>query len=394
MKMNHRRKFIKKASMLSMASVFTTRFLFPESRELRIGYLPITDATPLLIAHANGYFKDEGLNVDFPIRVRAWSTLAESFMTHKFNLTHMLLPMPIWMRFSSNVPIKILAWNHTNGSAITIRKDSGIRDFSDLGGKQIAVPYWYSIHNVILQMGIRKAGLLPVIKNQSGKLKKNEVNLFILSPSEMPASLMGRKIDGYIVAEPFNALGEMRVGARIMRFTGDIWKNHPCCVIVMNQRLISEKPVFVQKVINAVVRAQAWINTNPRKTAAILSREGKNYLPIPRRVLEKVFTDYSQDYYGDQNLPKAIRNPQWEIGRIGFQPFPYPSATEFIIQKLQRTLVEGQSAFLKKLDPRQAELELVDKRFVKKAISGLDKKNIFPHQELGGEWKRLEVIDL
>ena len=197
--------------------------LFAKSRKrLKIGYLPITDAAPLLIAHAKGFFAEEGLMAERPIRIRNWSTLAESFLTGKFDVTHMLLPIPIWMRFKNRAPIKILAWDHTNGRAITVRADSGINGFADLGGRQVAVPYWYSMHNIILQLGLKKAGLTPVIQSQSKPLAKNQVNLFILSPPEMPASLAGRKIDGYIVAEPVNALAELRLKAKIMRFTGDI----------------------------------------------------------------------------------------------------------------------------------------------------------------------------
>ena len=83
------------------------------------------------------------------------------------------------------------------------------------------------MHNVILQLGLRKYGLTPVIKSQSEKININEVNLFVMPPPEMPLALAGKKIDGYIVAEPFNALGEEKIGAKIMRFTGDIWMNHP-----------------------------------------------------------------------------------------------------------------------------------------------------------------------
>ncbi|MCP4688795.1 MAG: ABC transporter substrate-binding protein, partial [Desulfobacterales bacterium] len=220
---------------------------------LRIGYLPITDAAPLLIAHAKGYFQQEGLKMGKPVRVRSWSTLAESFLSGKFNVTHLLLPIPLWMRFKNKAPVKILAWNHTNGSAVTVRGDSRVEGFKDLGGRQIAVPHWYSIHNIILQMGLRKFGLKPVIQPQSAPLKSNEVNLFMLSPSEMPAALFGKKIDGYIVAEPFNAIGEMKIRAKIMRFTGDIWKNHPCCVVVMHENTIRSRPAFTQKVVNAIV---------------------------------------------------------------------------------------------------------------------------------------------
>ena len=102
---------------------------------VRIGYLPITDATALLIAHANGYFEDEGLEAEQPTLIRGWSPLIEGFVAGKFNLVHFLKPIPIWMRYNNKFPVKLMAWAHTNGSALVVGKDTGIDDFSKLGGK-------------------------------------------------------------------------------------------------------------------------------------------------------------------------------------------------------------------------------------------------------------------
>ncbi len=329
------------------------------SSRLKIGYLPITDSAPLLVAHSLGYFAGEGLDVPDPVMVRSWSVLVESFLAGKFDITHMLFPIPVWMRFNREVPVKVLAWNHINGSAITVRGDSGISGFSDLGGRQIAVPSWNSMHNIILQMGIRSYGLKPVIKPQSARLNPDEVNLFILSPPEMPTALMGKKADGFIVAEPFNALSEIRFNAKIMRFSGDIWKNHPCCVIVALQTFIDQNTETIQKAINAVVKAQRWCNSNPEEAAHLLSRDGEGYLPVSFPVLKQVFTMPQMD---------RLLHPEWQVRRIGFQPYPFESATRFIIEQMSRTLMEGDTRFLDRLDVSRAAVELVDDRFVKKAI--------------------------
>ncbi len=361
---------------------------------LRIGYLPITDATPLLVAHANGYFADEGIEAPRPVLVRSWSALVEAFMTGKLNCVHMLLPIPVWMRFNRGVRVKVLAWNHVNGSAVTVAQGSGIRRFADLAGRQVAVPFWYSMHNVVLQMGLRAAGLRPVIRPQDAPLAADEVNLFILPPPEMPAALAARKIDGFVVAEPFNALAEEKIGARILRFTGDIWQNHPCCVVVMDESLVRSRPVFVQKVVNGIVRAQLWATRNPDATARLLGRTGRGYLPVRRRVLERVFSGYELSRYGPGVVPQAIRHPGWPVRRIGFQPYPYPSATRFIVRELSRTEVEGDRAFLGRLDPDRAVAELVDDRFVKRAVEAVGGLGKFGPAFANTGWQREEVIDL
>ncbi len=364
--LNSRRQFLKTAGTLC-SSIFLSNAInadntFAKEQTIRLGYLPITDATPLLVAHGLGYFADEGVLVDRPVMVRSWQILTESFLAGKFDLTHMLFPIPIWMRFKQNMPVKVLAWDHTNGSAVTVRGDSDIYTFQDLGGKKIAVPSWYSIHNLILQLGLRSQGLKPVIKPLSAKLAKNEVNLFILAPPDMPTALLGTKIDGYIVADPFNALAQIKLKARIMRFTGDIWKEHPCCVVVANENFISRNNIIIQKAINAIVKAQIWCIKNPKETAHLLSRDGEAYLPMSKEILYKVFENPKKD---------QLVHPEWNIPRIGFQPFPFPSATQFIIDKMKQTLVEGNTDFLKNLDTIKAAKELVNDKFVIKALDEL-----------------------
>jgi NitT/TauT family transport system substrate-binding protein len=136
---------------------------------VRIGYIPITDAAALLVAHSEGYFEDEGLEVADPTLIRGWSPLIESFAANRFNLVHLLKPIPLWMRYQNEFPVKIMSWAHTNGSAVVTGRHVDVESFADLGGKNVAVPYWYSMHNVVMQMALRDAGLTPVIRDQGAR---------------------------------------------------------------------------------------------------------------------------------------------------------------------------------------------------------------------------------
>ncbi len=381
----NRRRFLKTGAAAALSGLAFPSKAFLSSKPLKLGYLPITDATPLLVAHGLGYFAQEGLDVDRPVMVRSWQILTESFLAGKFNLTHMLFPIPVWMRFKLNIPVKVLAWDHTNGSALTVGGASGIKNFSDLGGRQIAVPSWYSMHNLILQMGLRQQGLTPVIRPISARVKPDQVNLFVLSPPEMPAALLGGKIDGFIVADPFNALAQLKFKAAIMRYTGDIWKNHPCCVIVTHQGLSTEQPELAQKAVNAIVRAQNWCRKNPMEAAHLLSRNGERYFPFPENVLRKVFSDPE---------PGELIHPDWKPPRIGFQPYPFPSATRFIIDQMKATKVVGDTDFLTALDTTKAAGELVDDRFVKQAIKKMGGMKNFCPCDLENPYQREEIVEI
>ncbi len=378
------------AAMLGpLLNNFTSTAHAADDDVVRIGYLPITDATALLVAHGLGYFKDEGLTAERPTLIRGWSPLVEAFAAGKVNVVHFLKPIPVWMRYNNNFPVKVMAWAHTNGSGVVVGKDTGITSFAQFGGKQVAVPFWYSMHNIVLQYGLRQSGIIPVIKAQGEPLAANECNLQIMQPPDMPAALAARKIDGYIVAEPFNAMGEMKAGARMLRFTGDIWRNHPCCVVCMHEDVVNKKKEWTQKVINAIVRAQIYASKNKKEVARLISKDGEGYLPLPVDVIERAILYYDDKTYGET---KAIKHADWKAGRIDFQPWPYPSATKLIVNAMNETVVSGDTTFLKKLDPEFVAKDLVNYDYVRTAIEKFPEWKNDPSVNPSDPFNREEVL--
>ncbi|MGR3496238.1 ABC transporter substrate-binding protein [Citreimonas sp.] len=383
------------AMMGPLASSLATAAAAQDDDVLRISYLPITDATPLLVAHAMGYFADEGIEAEDPTLIRGWSPLIEGFAAGRFNLVHFLKPIPVWMRYNNDFPVKIMAWAHTNGSALVVGKQhADVTDFSGLGGKQVAVPFWYSMHNIVLQYALRDAGIKPVIQSQGDPLADDECNLQVLPPPEMPPALAAGQIDAYIVAEPFNAMGELLAGARMLRFTGDIWKNHPCCVVCMNEQPVSAKPEWTQGVMNALVRASIYASQNKAEVAGMLSRDGKGYLPAPAEVVQRAMTLYEgNDAYIESG---AIQNQaEFNNGRIDFAPWPYPSATRMIVEAMNETLVSGDTRFLEGLDPAFVAEDLVDYEFVRKALEQYpDWQSALSIEPGGDPFSREEILKL
>jgi NitT/TauT family transport system substrate-binding protein len=357
---------------------------------VKIGYLPIADATALLLAETQGYLQEEGLEVAPPERVNSWTALVRGFFSGRYNVVHFLNPIPVWLRYHFNVPVKVVAWAHTNGSGVVTAPHLNARSFTDLGGKQVGVPYWFSMHNMVLQMGLRHAGLTPVIRSSDAPLAAHEVNLRLLPPPLMVWALQAGNIDAYIVAEPNNASGEIQAGARLLRFTGDIWRNHPCCVVCMDERDTKAYPQWAQKVVNAMVRAQIFAQNNKAQIPQILSQEGRNYLPVSTALLDKAINHYAED----ENYLKtgAIRHQDWGVGRIDFAPWPYPSATRLIVDNLKQTLMgHANTRFLQKLDSDFVVNDLVDYDFVRAAMQrysgwedapGIDYTNPFEREEM------------
>ncbi|MDD2877389.1 MAG: ABC transporter substrate-binding protein [Acidiphilium sp.] len=336
-----------------------------DDETVRLGYLPITDATALLVAYAKGFFKDEGLNAERPTLMRAWAPMVEAFAAGKFNLVHLLAPLPIWMRYNNHVKVKQIAWAHVNGSAITVGPHSNINTFADLGGKRVAVPFWYSIHNILLQQALANVGIEPILTG--AKPTQKQCALEVLGPPDMLPALAAGKIDAYVVAEPFNAMGEVALNARILRFTGDMWENHPCCVACVPEAMVTKNPAWTQKVANALVRAEHYASAHKIEVAKLISRDGEGFLPMPAKVVERAMALYANNpaYLKDG----AIQHQGWHDQRIDFKPYPYASAMTLIVNGLKTTKVAGNADFLAKLDPAFVQNDLVDERFVSAALA-------------------------
>ncbi|MGF6274002.1 NitT/TauT family transport system substrate-binding protein [Massilia sp. UYP11] len=338
-----------------------------DDQPVKIGYLPITDAAPLLVAHGRKLFEQQGLKVETPRLFRSWAQIVEAFVAGQVNVIHLLSPATLWVRYGSKFPAKVVAWNHINGSALTVQNE--INSVPELGGKTIAIPFWYSIHNILLQKILTANKLSVVTRARGAALKPNEVNLIVLAPSEMVSALATKSIAGYIVAEPFNAVAENAKIGKVLRFSGDVWKNHACCVTFLAERDLNDKPEWSQRVTNAIVNAQLWSRSNQVETAKLLAATGPNkYTPHNLQALTKVLatTDYS-----DYEKRRIVAHPAWNQRRIDFQPFPFASYTEELVRAIGQTKVEGDISFLARLDPKFVAKDLVDDRFVRKSIAAV-----------------------
>jgi NitT/TauT family transport system substrate-binding protein len=302
---------------------------------------------------------------------RSWAQIAEAFQARQVDVAHLLMPAAVWMRFGQNFPVKVVAWNHVDGSALTVAKN--VDSISQLAGKVIGIPFWYSVHNLVLQLLLRTAGLVPIISGEPDAARKT-VKLAILAPADMPPALAAGTIAGYLVADPFNAVAEVQGIGKVLRFTGDAWLNHACCVAIVHEDVVRERPGWTQAVVSGLAKAQRFARENRKETARILSKEGGDYLPQPLPAIERSLTGYSREEY---LASKAITHPEWANNRIDFQPFPFPSYTAELVRLLRETEVDGDAAFLKSLDPAQAHVSLVDDSFARTALTAAGGPAVF-----------------
>lgn len=328
-------------------------------RSLRIGYLPITDASALLTAYDRGYLAEQGIDAPQPVLFRSWESLAQAFTIGEVDVVHVLMPLAIQLRLAKQVPLKVIAWGHVNGSALTVANT--VTELSQLAGTTVAIPYWWSIHNIVLQRMFRAQGLTPVIRQQPSSAD-GTVQLAVMAPADMVAALAGGQVSGYVVADPFSAVAEKNGIGRVQRFLGDVWKEHACCAIVVREDLIEQDEDAVQGLTTAIVKAQQWIEGNRAGMGALLTAGG--FLPQPEPAVSKVFTRDAGEYAG------VTSHPDWHGERLGFSALPLPSYTDALVTAMRETTIDGDSTFLDSVGESEVHSGLVDDRFARAALGG------------------------
>ena len=204
-----RRRFLRsvgkataKAAIASVLPVATQQAMAQdknalEKKDLKIGFIPITCATPLIMAHPLGFYNKQGLSVEV-VKTADWSLIRDKMMNKEYVATHFLSPMPLAISMgagSNPVPMNVATIQNTNGQAITLHvKHKDKRDPKMWKGFKFGVPFEYSMHNFLLRYYVAEAGLNP----------DTDIQIRVVPPPEMVANLRAGNIDGYLGPDPFN----------------------------------------------------------------------------------------------------------------------------------------------------------------------------------------------
>ncbi|MDO9710345.1 CmpA/NrtA family ABC transporter substrate-binding protein [Paracraurococcus lichenis] len=293
----------------------------PEKKDLKIGFIPITCATPIIMAHPMGFYARHGLSVEV-IRTAGWAVTRDKAIAREYDAAHMLAPMPAAMSLGIGVaqpiPWAVAAVENINGQAITLaNKHKDRRDPKQWKGFRFAVPFDFSMHNYLLRHYLAENGVDP----------DRDVQIRAVPPPEMVANLRADNIDGFLGPDPFNQRAVFDGVGFIHLLTKELWDGHPCCAFAVPRSMIAEAPNTFGALLRAIVEATAYAAKpeNRREVATAISAQ--NYLNQPETVVAQVLTGTFAD-----GLGQVRRDP----ARIGFDPFPWHSMAIWIMTQMRR----------------------------------------------------------
>ncbi|MBQ2612915.1 MAG: ABC transporter substrate-binding protein [Methanobrevibacter sp.] len=249
--------------------IFTLYGMTDEDADtVKIGYLPTDHDAALFVANATGMYKDAGMNVEL-YEYNNGGDLMSAMVSGDLDVGYVGIT-PVINSMSKGVPIKIVAGVQNEGSGL-LSHSSSIKSITDLKGKTVATPGEASIQNVLLKYELKKNGL-----------STSDIESPSMKVPSMNDALRTKSIDAMLTYEPYVTISKEVNNQTLVKSSGDILPDHPCCVVVMNEKFLSGHSDKAQKILDVHKKATEKVKENPEGMV--------QYLPphiVPNQEIEK-----------------------------------------------------------------------------------------------------------
>ncbi len=303
---NNRRDLLKgAAATLSLAALARTALpggafaqgAGPEVKGAKLGFIALTDASPLFVAKEKGFFAKHGMPDVEVLKQASWGTTRDNLVLgsegNGIDGAHILTPMPYLIsagRVTQNnvpVPMHILARLNTNGQCISVAKEyldqkvaldarvfKAAIEKKKAAGKSVkaAMTFPGGTHDLWIRYWMAAGGIDP----------DKDIETIVVPPPQMVANMKVGTMDCFCVGEPWNAqLVQQGLGYTALT-TGELWKDHPEKAFAMRASFTEKYPNATRALLMAVLEAQQWCDKpeNKDEVAAIAAKRQWMNVPV------------------------------------------------------------------------------------------------------------------
>lgn len=336
-----------------------------EKVNLDIGFIPLTDCAPLIVAKEKGFFDKHGLTQVNLCREPSWKAIQEGIISGRLDSAQMVAGMPIALTLGANdqkpVPVCTALTLSRNGNAITFSKkffDEGIttlEDFKDAIDETpdrvhtLAMVHPASMHNLLLRYWLASGNIDPDL----------DLTLTVIPPPQMVSNLKAGNIQGYCVGEPWNSHAVNEGIGFVMARTMDILPQHIEKVLGVREDWANQYPNTHIALIKALMEACEYCDDqrNREEIVTILSQE--EYVGADIRHIRPGFLDaydsgmgktpeslysYHQFYVDKANWPDRTEM-LWIMAQMArWMIIPFPKNWVEVLDRIVRADVFGEAS--------------------------------------------------
>ncbi len=320
-----------------------------EKPNVNLGFIPLTDCAPLVVAREKGFFREQGLKVELS-RENSWANIRDKVSIGMLDGAQMLAPMPLATAVGGGNAVPMIASMSLdlNGNGITVSNEvyrrmleTGEPDLDTPAGSAralkkvidagrqagdrplaFATVFPYSSHNYLLRYWLASVGIDP----------DEDVRLSVVPPQQMVNYLQAGVISGFCVGEPWNTLAVSYGLGRILAASYDIWNNHPEKVFGVAGIWAASYPNTHQALLTALIRACEWIDqTDNRPEVCEILSQGR-YVNAPQEILEKSMLGTFQF----ARNAKPVERPDFNVFNRYRANFPWRSHAVWFLSQMAR----------------------------------------------------------
>jgi ABC-type nitrate/sulfonate/bicarbonate transport system substrate-binding protein len=255
----------------------------------RLGYVPLVDAAPLLVAEALGLFASRGLSVSLSAEL-GWGSIREKIVYGELDLAH--APGPLLFSILLGTDSRACGVStdfvlNLQGNGITLSRrfwDRGVRDMRTFQAlvrgeaphkPSFAVVARFSSHHFLLRKWLRSAGLDP----------DRDVRIVVLPPPLVGEHMKARQIDGFCAGEPWNSAAVFSGEGWVVATSVSLSPRHPEKVLLARNEVVHRQPEGYAALREAVLEACRFCDeTENRRTVADILSESRVF-PVSKEAL-------------------------------------------------------------------------------------------------------------
>jgi nitrate/nitrite transport system substrate-binding protein len=296
----------------------------PELKEVKIGFIPLTDCAPIVVAAEMGFDKKYGIKI-LPSKEASWAGIRDKVVNGELHAAHVLYGLMYGVQMGiggKQKDVNVLISLNNNGQGITLGnqlKEKGVtsgptlkrlidnenRDFT------FAQTFPTGTHAMWLYYWLATYGINPM----------KDVKTIVVPPPQMVANMRIGNMDGYCVGEPWNARAIYdKVGFSVAT-SQDIWVDHPEKVLGCTAEFVEKNPNTALAMTKAILEACRYIDATANRASVAKLISGKAYVNAPEEVIAGRFVG---DY--DNGIGKKWKDPNFmKFFNDGKVTFPYLS---------------------------------------------------------------------
>ncbi|MFM0741057.1 CmpA/NrtA family ABC transporter substrate-binding protein [Paraburkholderia xenovorans] len=233
-----------------------------EKTHLRLGFVSLSDAAPLVAAKLLEFGHAHGLTLEL-IRQPSWAAVRDKLLSGDLDAAHALYGMVYGVQLGLGGPqtdMAVLMVLNRNGQAITLsnRLADALAEhrslpeaLATLGRKPVfAQTFPTGTHAMWLYYWLASQHVHPL----------RDIDSVAIPPPQMVAALADDKLDGLCVGEPWNAMAEAQRVGRTIAYTSEVWPDHPEKVLACRRDFVSAHPNTARALVQTMLEACRWLD--------------------------------------------------------------------------------------------------------------------------------------